>query len=242
MLEKTFENIGRTAGQTFLRGKWIVKTLSSSDVDSARAEYSLGKSIVREIRLESNIIEANKHYNEILAKLKARVKKEFLIFQVFIINSDEPNAFALPGGFIFITSSLHKIIKNKPDYIAFILAHEMFHVIRGHAFKKIITDFSVKSISKLLSSTSILKEISKRVLSDYFIMSYSRDNEFEADKGAIILMSSAGYSPIESKNLLINISGNRTESVLKFLSSHPSLNDRTARIDTIMKNLRSRKG
>ena len=86
-------------------------------------------------------------------RLTKRVVNKQRKFSFEIIEGTELNAFALPGGFIFVTEPILKLCEYNADEIAFILSHEMAHVIRGHAMERIISS----TLTNVISRTSIAR-------------------------------------------------------------------------------------
>lgn len=125
------------------------------------------------------------------AKLVERIGKEITQwaystdyeFKFQLIDNDEPNAFAFPNGSIYVLTGLFKSIGSDDD-LAFVLGHEVAHVIMRHSEKS--QQFKTK-ISEDPQWASKVKE-------------FSREHEYESDKYGILYMIRAGYSPLGSVN------------------------------------------
>ncbi len=168
---------------------------------------------------------AEKEYvNKLFENLRPFVKKPF-DYEVFIFNSNLPNAFALPGGTIFISSGLLKDMSSESEIVA-IMAHELGHIEQGHCFNSIKylllgKKFNAEIIGRIIqtASTVLLKH------------SYSKTQEDEADEYAFKLLTSTKYDPealSDSFKLLMrayqksrhNI---KSDIIRDYFSSHPPL-------------------
>jgi predicted Zn-dependent protease len=123
--------------------KWIWQSITASEAEVIKAEYEVGQGLACEIgnRLELDTEpRAGQMLNKVGRHLAACVANKLRTSSFEVIKGTEPNAFALPGGFIFVTRSLLELCDWNQDEIAFILGHEMGHVIRGHAMDRIIAN------------------------------------------------------------------------------------------------------
>ncbi|MBI4059934.1 MAG: M48 family metalloprotease [Elusimicrobia bacterium] len=135
-------------------------------------------------------------------------------YHVQILNSGEVNAFAAPGGFIFVTRGLLQLVKSE-DELAGVLAHEVAHVAKKHGLKTIST-------SRLTSAFTILGSEAARnytpqqvaqlagafegavddIVNQLVVNGYSRDKEFEADREGARYARGANYDPGALKSVL----------------------------------------
>ncbi len=135
-------------------------------------------------------------------------------YHVQVLDSAEVNAFAAPGGFIFVTSGLLKLVKNE-DELAGVLAHEVAHVAKKHGLKTIQSarltsaftilgseaakNYSPQQMSQLTDAFSGAVE---DVVNKLVVNGYSRDKEYEADKFGAQYAKAANYDPGALKNFL----------------------------------------
>lgn len=122
---------------------------------------------------------------------------------------DKVNAYACPGGFLFITSGLLKLCQNE-DELAAVLAHEIAHIIREHPVQAIQASHQRSAVASLVKfgiakageSSSEIQELSglfDAVVKDVVnavAHGYSRDKEKEADLMAVDILGQAGYPPL----------------------------------------------
>lgn len=144
------------------------------------------------------------------------------------------NAFALPGGQIFITVGLLKRLENE-NQIAGVLGHEIGHVVNRHSAEHMAQQGLLQGIAQgVLIGTSDGGMSSGQIASvvaNMVSMKYGRDDELESDKYGLHYMANSGYQPeemIRVMEILNEASGGRKQN--EFTSSHPNPENRIARI------------
>lgn len=144
------------------------------------------------------------------------------------------NAFALPGGQIFITVGLLKRLENEHQ-IAGVLGHEIGHVVNRHSAEHMAQQGLLQGIAQgVMVGTSdggmSTGQIAS-VVANMVSLKYGRDDELESDKYGLHYMQNAGYQPeqmIRVMEILDEASGGHRQS--EFSSSHPSPQNRIAKI------------
>lgn len=238
-MEKFFINLGRKLGTTVNKGKWYYKSLFGSEDEAIEAEYIMGKAlaanICREMKIDTHSFFQN-ILNEIGEKLIQKIINKKRRFKFHVLTTKEINAFALPGGFIFITDALLNKMEYNRDEIAYILAHEIMHVILKHPINRILTDFSAQVISNIFLKAGTLGVIVKKLIDSLLRSSYSQDNEFEADNYAVRLMNSAGFDPQAAYSALVKLAKDSPENlpIYNYFLSHPLISERIKKINTVL--------
>jgi predicted Zn-dependent protease len=222
-LDKLFEHIGRKAGKAYKKGRWFYNSLLGDEDDAAKAEFAFGYEMAREIAAESEF-DKDELVKNIGANIKNSINSKHK-FNFYTIKSKEVNAFALPGGFVFLTDSIIRSCGRDEDEVAFIICHEMAHVIRGHALERILAQYSINTISSLIKTTGMLQNAAKQLVTKYLTSSYSRDNEFEADLLGTKLMLKCGYKGKGAIRLLDKLRQGELNSI-EYFSSHPDVDKR----------------
>jgi len=239
-MKNIYYNFGRKVGATINKGKWYYQSAFGSEKDAIKAELAVGRELARNIANESKIINEPQLQNvidEIGQQLFQKVIDKKRGFKFYIIVSSDINGFALPGGLIFLTDKLlQKIYKNR-DEIAFVLAHEMMHLVFKHPMERIVADYSTSVVTKLLVKGGTLGVLANQALSNILKSSYSQDKEFEADEYAVRTMFSAGFNPTGAISLLRKLESNREDNlpIFNYFLSHPSAEERVRKIDSIIK-------
>lgn len=225
---KLLDSIFRKAGRAYGKTQWVLKSFTGTEEEAIQSEYALGRYLAREIieQLEvSDNDKVNKFMRSIGVKLHAHLANKMRKFNFFILRSPEVNAFALPGGFIFITETLIDICQWDESQIAFILGHEMAHVVKGHALDRMVANSLIGVISSIGPGRGVVGGLAKKTLAKLLYSTYSHDQEMEADMFGIKIMNAAGYDPKRALTIikkLKEITRNQNLSKIdKYFSSHP---------------------
>jgi predicted Zn-dependent protease len=142
------------------------------------------------------------------------------------------NAFALPGGPIFITEGLLRLLKTEAE-LAGVLGHEIGHVIARHSSERLAKQQLTQGLLSALvigSGDYTTAQIGQMVGS-MINMSYGREDELESDALGIRIMAEVGYDPralIRVMEVLAQASGGSRQP--EFFSTHPAPENRSARI------------
>lgn len=151
-----------------------------------------------------------------------------------LIKSDSVNAFAMPGGYILVTTGLLKQLQSE-DELAFVLAHEITHVLRRHHYRVVQRQRLAESAAKQMQAGS--DEAAFAALSQISAQIYARgldkNSEFESDRLGAELTAQAGYDPAAAIGVLERlqrIKGDDPRAELLF-STHPSAAER---LDTLL--------
>ena len=237
-----FYNLGRKVGPKIRKARWMWQSIAGSECDAIKIEYEVGMDLAREIRWQLGREpepQTDQLLIEIGNRLAARVANESRRFSFETIKGPEPNAFALPGGFIFVTQSLVDLCRNDHDEIACILGHEMAHIIRGHAMNRIVSNSAIAAASRAAPIRGALSGWLRKVGVQFLESAYSKDLESEADRLGVRIVAAAGYEPgacVKLFSRLATLSSPPNQFDLgSYFSSHPPFK---ARIDNIKRQLR----
>lgn len=138
--------------------------------------------------------------NSVGQKLVSRLKSKPFDFHFYLADSEEPNAFALPGGYIYVTRGILPLMQTE-DELAGVLAHEIIHVMQRHSVKQLqkgMLTGLLKVPGKALNAvtgTNIGNVLNApiEIATGGFMAKYGRVHEKEADDFGIQLAASAGY-------------------------------------------------
>ena len=241
-MSKLFYNLGRKVGPKVRKAKWIWQSMVGSEADVIKVEHDVGQDLAREIRHQLGLDQEpqiRQMLNEVGPRLAARVANKSRTFSLEAVTGTEPNAFALPGGFIFVTRSLVELCQWNHNEVAFILAHEMGHVIRGHAMNRIVSNSAIAAASRAAPVRGLLAGWLRRVGVQFLESAYSQDLESEADKLGVRLTAAAGYDPHAAVQLLRRLAKlNSTVSQFNlgsYFSSHPPFDVRIHNINRLLR-------
>ncbi|MEQ1525389.1 MAG: M48 family metalloprotease [Gallionella sp.] len=155
-----------------------------------------------------------------------------------VIESTDVNAFAAPGGYIFVTRGLYALLQNEAE-LAGVLAHEVGHVISKHHLKILqksrLLDLGGQAIAKKVSNSD---KVQKLIGSGAEITARSldQDAEFEADRIAVVLTARAGYDAFGLPGVLQQIGHYAADdsNVALLFKTHPHPDTRLQKLDAAM--------
>lgn len=142
------------------------------------------------------------------------------------------NAFALPGGPIFVTEGLLRLLKTEAE-LAGVLGHEIGHVIARHSSERLAKQQLTQGLlgALVVGSGDYTTAQIGQVVGNMINMSYGRDDELESDALGIRIMAEAGYDPramVRVMEVLAKASGGSRQP--EFVSTHPAPENRSERI------------
>jgi len=229
-----FYNLGRKVGPKVRKVKWFWQSMTGSEADAIKVEHEVGRDLAREIRRQLGL-DQEPQTEQILNEITNKSRK----FSFETVKGTEPNAFALPGGFIFVTRSLMELCRYNQDEVAFILGHEMGHVIRGHAMARIISNSAIATVSRAAPIRGLLAGWLRKVGVQFLESAYSQDLESEADKLGVRLVAAAGYDSGASVQLLSRLAKLSSPTgkldLGSYFSSHPPFNIRIQNINHLLR-------
>jgi predicted Zn-dependent protease len=147
--------------------------------------------------------------------------------QAEVVSSRVPNAFALPGGKIYLLNGLLQKAQS-PDELAGVIAHEMGHVSHRDHLRMMIHHGGVSFLMGLLFGDVTGSSAVIFVTRSLFEVSYTREAEQNADASAIETMHALGRSPAPMGDLLFRITGAEGGHTIGILATHPLTEDRRA--------------
>lgn len=148
-------------------------------------------------------------------------------YRFHVVDRDEINAFAMPGGEIFVMTGLLRQFPD-PGQVAAVLAHEIQHVERRHATKKLLESLGSSVLFGLV--LGVFNDDSLYSAVKLTTLSYSRGNETEADLLGRDLLEAAGYSRQSMVAMLMGLAALEARKPPEWLSSHPDSRERARRV------------
>jgi predicted Zn-dependent protease len=158
-------------------------------------------------------------------------------WEVHLIESDQINAFCMPGGKIAFYTGLIDKLKLTDDEIAMVMGHEIAHALREHARERMGKGAATDIGASLLSQFLGLGQLGQTVTSygaQLLTLKFSRENESDADLVGMDLAARAGFDPRASISLWRKMSAARQSAPPEWLSTHPSSNSRIAEMEANM--------
>lgn len=221
---------------------------------SPEDEAILGKKILAEIRAQAELVndpEVLAYLKRIGQSLLEKAGPKYFPFKFFIIRDSSLNAFAVPGGYIFLTSGLIEEV-DREDELAAVMAHEIAHVQARHvarrleALKRLQIATGAVTIAGLLlgggkAGGAIAATSSALALTR--ALSYSRADEEEADRLGFEYLIAAGYDPQAFLTILSKIVRHRwllTQNGPNYLLTHPAPPERLTYLETMVEKYKTR--
>ncbi len=200
-------------------------------------EIELGASIAENFKQTEEInVASSKLLNQFIDSL--RVKESYPI-NITVVNSPTVNAFALPGGHIFVYSGIIDKMKNYNELVA-LLSHEITHVTHQHSLKSLGRSAATSIfISGLFGDISGISAGILDQASQLKQLRYSRELETEADQHGVDFMIKYKVSPDGMISLMqiLDAEGEKQDGFMNYLSTHPETKER---INTLKSNDRIR--
>lgn len=164
-------------------------------------------------------------------------------YHLLVLDTDEINAFAAPGGLMLVSRGLLRAATNEA-MVAAILAHETSHIVLGHGMNAIKQSRKTAAYRNLaLAGVAAFGSPEARQLTDIFKDSisditntlvnsgYARELELEADQMALVIMKRAGYDPLAFDAMLKQLGARVKPGGLDFAKTHPDPKERSAAVE-----------
>jgi len=156
-------------------------------------------------------------------------------WEIHVINSNEVNAWCMPGGKMAVYSGLIKQTKATDDELAAVIGHEMAHALREHAreqmSQQMVTGLGL-SILTAVTGNSAAGDLGGTLTDVMFNLPNSRTHETEADLLGVELAARAGYDPRAAVSLWQKMNALSSGGTPEFLSTHPSPASRISELQT----------
>ena len=205
-------------------------------------EFYLGRAVAARIVSRYGALEdptANGYLNKVGQALAMRARHMQNGYHFLLLNSPEVNAFAAPGGFIFVTTGMMSLVSGESE-LAAVLAHEIAHVQNRDAIAAIQNARLTGALTALGKDASgqytpavpgsqylgVFSGAVDDVISTLVTKGYSRGQEYAADAAAKGILSSAGYDPRALESVLQAMSKRVSPGSAGFGSTHPSAENR----------------
>ncbi len=155
-----------------------------------------------------------------------------------VLDTDEINAFALPGGYVFVNRGLIDRAADAHE-VAGVLAHEVQHVILRHGVKNLARELGLMLVVyALVGDVSSVEGFLAGNAAGLTSMAFSRDQEREADAGGIDLMFRAGFDPTGLPRFMRTLESEQGGAgiIPSFLTTHPDSGERAADLTALIQS------
>lgn len=202
-------------------------------------EVKMGQEVAASLEKEYGV-EENARVAAIGQKVAAKSDRSGVKYTFKVLKMKEPNAFACPGGFIYITRPLLDGLKTD-DALAAVLGHEIAHVAKRHSIKEYEKAMSAAILIQLgLMAVKASDDMQTVTGVAFNIMrnGRSRKDENQADEFGVKYMHAAGYNPKGMLTVFDALkSFSRGSQPPKLLSTHPPIDERIENVNNVIKGL-----
>jgi predicted Zn-dependent protease len=210
---------------------------------SDQEEVIIGRTLAKKFEAKNKVIRnpiAEAYLEDIVKDLAAKSQRPDVEYDVHLIDSNDPNAFSLPGGHVYVTLGLLGFVDSESELVG-ALSHEVGHVVGRHLLNRIARFSAVQSVVQQARARNIVmtNEMSDRVATaginivyTLFERSFDRDEEREADLFGFYQMARAQWNPRGMISLFEHLQrgSSRYGVAEKILANHPESADRAARL------------
>lgn len=212
----------------------VIQIIQVSNI-STEEEVAIGKQINQKLLSQQyqllNNSAVQSYVDNLGQELVASSDRRDLPYTFQVVVSDQVNAFATPGGFIYVTTGLLKEADNRAQ-LASVIAHEIAHINQRHSIKALRRAVLAQGIAETAGvSTNTLAQIGYQLAIE---LPQSREYEYEADEIGLNILQEAGYPPVAFVNFLQQLKANGNSP--EFLRTHPT---NTNRIEALVAEINS---
>lgn len=199
-----------------------------STVILLQGEESIGESVAEQAKKQLDVITdetVTTYIHQIGEKLAKVAGRDEFKYEFFVIPREDLNAFALPGGKIFINAGAITAANSEAE-LAGLLGHELAHTVLSHGFQLVTQGNLIADVTQYLPLGGTIGQL--------FALGYSRDMERQADNLGTRLIVASGYAADGLRNLMATLTKEQKNFVPTWLSSHPGGAERVGYMENLI--------
>lgn len=207
---------------------------------STEQEVAIGAGVDQNIRQEFALLEhatINSYIDGIGQRIAAHSDRRDIGYTFTVLDDELVNAFAAPGGYIYITTGLLQAAGSEAE-VAAVLGHEIGHVVGRHSVRRLQTAYGVGLAADLVLGDSQTLQTIIGLATNVVLLKNGRDAEFEADEFGVKYSAAAGYDPRQMltffETLLAMQASPSPGGVAGWFSTHPATEDRIIRGQSLL--------
>jgi predicted Zn-dependent protease len=201
-----------------------------------REEERLGRQLQKQVLEEMTVLE-NERVQQYVDQLGAKVvraaggKPKGIDYSFTVLKDDQVNAFAMPGGDIYVYTGLMKAAKSEAELVS-VLAHEVAHVTERHIAEQLVAQYGLQALAgaALGNNPGVVSQILASVAGQGYLLKFSRSAESQADRTGLRYLVRAGYDPSAFVDFFQTMEQQGGARPPEFLSSHPSPENRISQL------------
>ena len=217
-----------------------------------KEEIELGKEVFRKIQETYRFLnspEVNYYVMELGNRLSKHVAPAPYKYQFFVIDNDVPNAFTIPGGYVFVNTGLICLMAKEGE-LASVLAHELGHAEARHIHRQLeqqkplmVASLAAILAGALIGNPQLAQAITAGSMggAQTIALSYSRDHEREADQIGLRILQATGYPPSDAPSAMQRLAQRQWQDRpgnYDYLMSHPGVVERVGYLSEIAAKLK----
>lgn len=204
-------------------------------------ELQIGQQVYSQLDRQGKILRESPYYavlNPLGRLISATAdKKYFVPFHFILVHSSQPNAFAVPGGNVYVTDSMMTFVENKEE-LAGVLCHEVSHTIHHDVWDLYVKSQRVSLWQMLgqvlLGRNSGIASFAIDLLANVQVLRFSRDVEHNADVSGAYVCAGSGVTPWGMVWLMKRFLNQNKSNPPEFLSDHPTDSHRIADLEKLI--------
>ena len=206
------------------------------------AELAIGQEMFKELKAKGEIVESSPLYDSLLPVIEPIMRtaqpRYNHPFKVYLVHEKQPNAFATPGGNIYVVDSLLYFVKNR-EQLAGTLCHEVAHTIHRDSMELLRKEKRLEKRelgAALLLGPTRAHVLAIALLGKLHSLRYSRDVESRADITGSDICAASGSNPWGLVWLFQGFSDARESEIPQLLSDHPNDQNRINALEAHFRN------
>jgi Peptidase family M48 len=213
---------------------------------SPQQDVEMGREVSRQAERELPMLNdrrANAYIDAVGKRLAAPAPGEKYPYQFRIVNDSAINAFALPGGFVYVNRGALEAADTEAQ-IAGVIAHEIGHVALRHGTHQASTAYVAQAplaiLGGVLGSNSVggvLAQLGVSFATSSLLLRYSRDAESQADLMGTQILHDSGYDPRAMVEFFEKIQAQSKGRAIQFFSDHPNPENRISNVQREIQRL-----
>ena len=221
----------------------VKKTKDLKTVDE-KGEVEIGDGVAANLLGAAPLVQDDNlqaYVNRLGWWLVRQTERPELAWHFGVLDTDSVNAFAAPGGYVFITRGLLLRMRNEAE-LAGVLAHEISHVLKRHhlnAIQKNAQTGLMADLASIAASNSRHGELVGKAIdtgTELYARGLDKDDEFEADRMGVVIAARAGYDPYGLPAVLQTLEAMNVQdsSLALMFKTHPAPQKRLELLDGLM--------
>ena len=237
MLRRVTVLLAAVAAGTFAL-KCATTGINKGDINliSVEQEIAMGRQFSQEIAKTYPLLddpEVTRYFQRLGEKIARNSDWPDLEYHFQIVNTADVNAFAIPGGWIYIHRGLIERAGSLSE-VACVISHEIGHVVARHGTEMLTKQYGIALLTQLIlgRNPKLWQKITTELFTTAGILAYSRKHEFEADELGVRYAFLSGYDPngmVSFFEKLLKLEKSEPSLIEVWFSTHPPTQDRIRR-------------